>query len=143
MVPSVRISSAEKLRREKEVGVWVRSMEATGVRVFDDEEEEETELRLKLRRKENERLFEEEVDAETAESLLETAARGEGGHETGEGGTEPLLSYSLGVVVVIETGVAVPGVEEAEEEDEGSRESLLGFDSEEEEQTLAESKMAK
>lgn len=83
MVPSVRISSAEKLRREKEVedavGVcWERSMEATGVSVFDDDGEEEAELRFR-RKEKKERVFEEEEEAETAESLFETATRGEEG----------------------------------------------------------------
>lgn len=83
MVPSVRISSAEKLRREKEVedavGVCCeRSMEATGVRVFDDDGEEEAELRFR-RKEKKERVFEEEEEAETAESLFETATRGEDG----------------------------------------------------------------
>lgn len=143
IVPNVRISSAEKLRREKEddVGVWVRSIDATGVRVFDEDDEEEAELRFRLRKKEKGRLFDEE--AETAESLFETATSGEGGQEVGEGGKELVLSYSLGVVVVMETGVAVPGVEEAEEEEEGSRQSLLCFESEEEEERLTQSKTAK
>lgn len=151
----MRISSAEKLRREKEVdeavGVvccCVRSIEATGVRVFDEEGEEEAELRFRLRKKEKERLFDDDddeaaADAETAESLFETATRGEEGQEMGEGGKELLLSYSLGVVVVMETGVAVPGVEEAEEEEEGSMESLLRLESEEDELKLEVSKTEK
>lgn len=150
IVPRVRISSVEKLRREKvkEVGVDERSMEGTGVNVVDEEGDEEPELRLKRKREEKGRCLDEDEtgveDAVCSESLFDTAVRGEDGHcvETGDGGTEA-LSYSLGVVRVIDTGVAVPGVEEVDEDKDGSSKSLLRLLSEDEELTLALSSAAK
>lgn len=104
--------------------------------VFEEDDEEVVEFRFRLRRKEKGLFFED--DEVTAESLLETATREEGWHaEIGDGGTELALSYSLGVVVVMERGVVVPGVDETE--DEGSRRSLLRFELEDEELRLAES----
>jgi hypothetical protein len=107
-------------------------MEAIGVRVVDEEDEEGAEERLRLRKNVwKERDFgvgdgPGTGEEETALSLLVRAAKGEGGHEMGEGGTEEAGSDSEGVVVVMETGVAVPGVDEVEDE-EGSRRSLLNL----------------
>jgi hypothetical protein len=55
--------------------------------------------------------------------------------DEGDEGNDAPLSCSLGVVVVIDTGVAVPGVDGTEEE-EGSRESLLRLLPEEDELRL-------
>lgn len=134
MVPKVRISSAEKLRREK-VGVVERSMEATGVRLVDDEESKVA-LCLRRRKRERELLLDEDGTGvvECSESLEDTAERGRVEDEGDEGNDAP-LSCSLGVVVVIDTGVAVPGVDGTEEE-EGSRESLLRLLPEEDELRL-------
>lgn len=119
MVPRVRISSAEMLRREKVVeALGVRSTELTGVRVLDEEEGDVRELRLRLRKNENDFLLEDEG-----------GARGEGRGSPGR--------PSLGVV---SGGVEI---EEAEEEEESSWESLLSLESEEEEQELAASKPEK
>jgi hypothetical protein len=122
IVPSVRISSAEMLRRGKVVEAFgVRSTEETGVRVFDEEEGDVRELRLRLRKNEKDFLLED-------------------GYGTRGGGVDSLGRFSLGAEG---GGVGAAEIDEAEEEEESSWESLLGFESEEEEQELAASKPAK
>lgn len=58
MVPRVRISSADMLRREKVVeALGVRSTEGTGVRVLDEEGDDVPEFRLRLRKNEKDFLL--------------------------------------------------------------------------------------